>query len=332
TRFLVIQTAFIGDVVLATALVESLAARFPDANIDFLLRKGNEGLLANNPHIRQVLIWNKKENKTRNLLGLLKTIRHNRYDYVINTQRYFSTGLLTAFSGAAHRIGFDKNPLSFLFTQRVKHVFDITHPQHETEKNQALIAGLCGEQAARPRLYPSATDYATAQSYGSSDFITMTPSSVWFTKKYPIEKWVELIEAIPENTRIYLLGGKDNRSECDAIIAQLKRQQVFSLAGELNFLQSAALMQSARMNVVNDSGPLHFASAMNAPTTAIFCSTIPAFGYYPLSDQSYIIETPTVLNCRPCGIHGKKACPHRHFRCGYDIQLGQFQKPLMLPA
>ena len=73
TRFLVIQTAFIGDVVLATALVESLAARFPDANIDFLLRKGNEGLLANNPHIRQVLIWNKKENKTNQTCESEKT-------------------------------------------------------------------------------------------------------------------------------------------------------------------------------------------------------------------------------------------------------------------
>ena len=103
-NILVIQTAFIGDVVLATALVESIAAAHPAAEIDFLVRKGNEGLLANNPQIREVLIWNKKEQKTRNLLGLLKTIRRKRYDYVINPQRYFSTGLLTAFSGATHRI------------------------------------------------------------------------------------------------------------------------------------------------------------------------------------------------------------------------------------
>jgi heptosyltransferase-2 len=331
-RFLVIQTAFIGDVVLATALVESIAAAHPAAEIDFLVRKGNEGLLANNPQIREVLIWNKKEQKNRNLLGLLKTIRRKQYDYVINPQRYFSTGLLTAFSGATHRIGFNKNPLSFFFTQRVRHVFDVQHPQHETEKNQALIASFCGDRPARPRLYPSAADYAKAQPFTGTDYITMTPSSVWFTKKYPIEKWVELIEAIPETTPIYLLGGTNNQAECNSIIAQLKRRQVISLAGEMNFLQSAALMQSARMNVVNDSGPLHFASAMNAPVTAIFCSTIPAFGYYPLSDQSYVIETKTVLPCRPCGIHGKKACPQGHFRCGFDIQLEQFQKPLSLPA
>ena len=63
-KFLIIQTAFIGDVVLATIIIEKLHSNFPDAQIDFLLRKGNEGLLQNHPYLNEVLIWNKKENKT----------------------------------------------------------------------------------------------------------------------------------------------------------------------------------------------------------------------------------------------------------------------------
>ena len=62
-KFLIIQTAFIGDVVLATSLVENIHASFPDASIDFLVRLGNESLLQGHPHIRRVLIWNKKEKK-----------------------------------------------------------------------------------------------------------------------------------------------------------------------------------------------------------------------------------------------------------------------------
>lgn len=99
-KILVIQTAFIGDVVLATAVVEKLKQYLPDTQIDFLVRKGNESLLANNPHIATVLIWNKKEKKTTNLFRTLQQIRKNNYDLVINLQRFFSTGFITAFSAA----------------------------------------------------------------------------------------------------------------------------------------------------------------------------------------------------------------------------------------
>jgi heptosyltransferase-2 len=78
-------------------------------------------------------------------------------------------------------------------------------------------------------------------------------------------------------------------------------------------------MERAIMNYVNDSAPMHFASAVNAPVTAIYCSTLPAFGYGPLSDQSHIVEIQEALQCRPCGIHGKKSCPQTHFNCANQI-------------
>jgi heptosyltransferase-2 len=62
---------------------------------------------------------------------------------------------------------------------------------------------------------------------------------------------------------------------------------------------------------------------MNAPVTAIFCSTIPKFGFGPLSDNSNIIETKKLLNCRPCGLHGLKKCPEKHFNCAYTIDKKQ---------
>jgi heptosyltransferase-2 len=101
------------------------------------------------------------------------------------------------------------------------------------------------------------------------------------------------------------------------------------LAGKLTFLQSAALMKSAVMNYANDSAPLHFASAVNANITGIFCSTIPAFGYTPLSEKSIIIETTEKLTCRPCGMHGKKSCPEGHFKCGFSIHNEQLLSTLI---
>ena len=87
-KILIIQTAFIGDVVLATALLEKWHGFYPEDQIDFLVRKGNEGLLDNHPFLHEVLIWNKKENKTKNLFQLLKKIRRTKYDKVINLQRF----------------------------------------------------------------------------------------------------------------------------------------------------------------------------------------------------------------------------------------------------
>src|SRR5688500_13606415 len=135
-KFLIIQTAFIGDVVLATSLVENIHAAFPGSAIDFLVRLGNESLLTAHPYIRNVLIWNKKEKKMPNLLKMLRMIRREKYDKVINVQRYAATGMLTAFSGGKERIGFDKNPLSFLFSKKITHEFK---KLHETERNHLLI-------------------------------------------------------------------------------------------------------------------------------------------------------------------------------------------------
>ncbi len=317
--FLVIQTAFIGDVVLSTAVVEKLHSFFPGAEIDFLVRKGNEGLLQNNPHIREVLIWDKKQKKIPNLFALLRKIRKSKYDKVINLQRFFATGMLTAFSGAGETIGFDKNPLSILFSRKVPHHFDPQNVRHEVQRNNDLIRHFTDDTFTRPALYTSAEDEKSISLYTGKPYICISPSSVWFTKKFPLEKWTDCINRMPKGYTIYLLGGKDNVDECTQLKNSVNHPHVDILAGKLSFLQSAALMRHAAMNYVNDSGPLHFASAVNAPVTAIFCSTAPVLGYTPLSDTSFIVETKEALSCRPCGWHGHQACPQKHFRCGYGI-------------
>jgi heptosyltransferase II len=321
-KILIIQTAFIGDVVLATALIEKIKVFHPSAIIDVLVRKGNESLLLNNPNINAVLVWNKKESKLKNLFSILQQIRKTKYDKVINAQRFFATGLLTAFSKATEKIGFDKNPLSIFFTTKVLHIISTTPPyRHEVERNNDLIKHFTDDKLSLPKLYPSNTDYESVQQYTAQPFVTMTPSSVWFTKKFPFEKWIELIDKFPSTYKIFLLGGKDNIDECKAIQEKCSNTNIEMLASKLSFLQSTALMKDAAMNYVNDSAPLHFASSVNAPVTAFFCSTLPAFGFTPLSTKSFIIEIDEKLTCRPCGLHGKKECPLKHFKCGYGIDV-----------
>ncbi|MEO8861226.1 MAG: glycosyltransferase family 9 protein [Ginsengibacter sp.] len=327
-KILVIQTAFTGDVVLATAILEKLYLFFPDAQLDFLVRKGNEGLLKDHPFIHDTIVWNKKEQKKKNLFNIFKNIRKEKYDAVINLQRFASTGLLTAFSGARQKIGFDKNPFSFLFTQKIKH--DLSSNKHEVERNNELIEHLTDDSFTKPRLYPSLKNFDEISKFTLKPYVCMMPASVWFTKQYPVEKWIDLINNFPAEYNIYLLGGKDDLPLCEKIKSEFTNKAIKVLAGQLNFLSSAALMKGAAMNYTNDSAPLHFASAVDAPVTAIFCSTVPAFGFYPLASKSFIVETKEILACRPCSLHGLKACPLGHFKCAYTIETNQLLSTLSL--
>jgi heptosyltransferase-2 len=327
-KILIIQTAFMGDTVLATALAVKLNKYFPEAKIDFLLRKGNEGLLKHHPMISRVLIWNKKSNKYGNLIGLWKQVRAERYDLLINLQRYWATGFLTAFSGARETRGFSSNPMSFLFTKSYSHDFDPSTARHEIYRNQNLIADITDELPSMPMLPVDAESEQTISCYCKKPYITITAGSVWFTKRLPIEKWIDFINKVPTHYNIYLLGGKDEQVLNEQILKQCSRPEVHNLAGKQSFGESFALMRTAEMNYVNDSAPLHFCSALNAPVTSVFCSTSPDFGFGPLSKRSFVVETREKLSCRPCGVHGRKSCPRKHFSCAYGIDTNQLLETL----
>lgn len=127
---------------------------------------------------------------------------------------------------------------------------------------------------------------------------------------------------------IFLLGAPGDQSACESIKTNSSHPRVMNLAGQLSFLESAALMKGAVMNFVNDSAPMHIASAVNAPVTAIYCSTVPAFGFGPLSDRKFVIETKEKLTCRPCGLHGFKSCPQGHFECATTIKISDLKEVL----
>jgi len=319
-KILIIQTASIGDVILATPVVEKLHVFYPEAQIDLLVKKGNETLFSGHPFLHEALVWDKRSHSLLNFDKLLHRVVRSHYNLVVNLQRFFLTGLMTVFSGAGMTIGFDKNPMSPFFKRRIYHKLDGIH---EIQRNLSLVEGITDSSTVKPRLYPSPGDFSHVEFLKSTQYYTMSPASLWFTKQFPVEKWVDLVKRIPAGAAAYLLGAGPDQPLCEEIIAKAAHPGVKSLAGQLTFLQSAALMQDARMNFTNDSAPMHFASAVNAPVTAIYCSTIPGFGFGPLSDDSRIVEIEGALACRPCGLHGYRSCPEKHFRCAIDIRVEQ---------
>jgi heptosyltransferase-2 len=315
-RILIIQTAFLGDVILASPVWENLHVAFPHAQIDVVVKKGNESLLAGHPFIQNLYIFDKRQ-KVKNLWKLGKTLRANKYELVINLQRFASSGILTILTKGKESRGFEKNPLSLFFSKRFKH--EMKPNWHEVDRNLSLISDLVSSPPRRPQLYPSLDDLQAIQMYQVVPYYCLAPTSVWFTKQAPETIWLKLIkDLVAKQQRIYLLGAASDQKYLDAMAKKAGSAEVVNLAGKLTLLQSAALMAGAQHNYVNDSGPLHLASATNAPVSAFFCSTVPEFGFGPLSDTANIIEVQG-LDCRPCGLHGHKSCPKGHFRCGEGL-------------
>jgi heptosyltransferase-2 len=325
---LVIQTAFIGDAILGLVVPQALKQLYPDAEVHYLVRKGVESLTAHHPQLAHTWTWDKTQGKYRNLRNLLARVRQHRFGAVVTLQRFAATGLLCGFSGAPLRVGFAKNPISFRFTHRLPHHLgqkgDPNYP-HETDRNLSLLQpfGMGHPPAAWrvPRLHPGPQALARVQAMLPAGlFVTFAPASVWATKRWPAEQWVKLGRLITPNMPVVLVGGPADASLCQHIADSLPPGSAINLAGKLSLMESAvAIGRSARL-FSNDSSPLHLASAMGTPTTALFLSTLREYGFGPLAPGSRVAQSPEPLPCRPCGLHGHKACPQHHFTCAWGLE------------
>jgi heptosyltransferase-2 len=319
-RVLFIQTAFIGDAVLLSSMVRTWRKHRPDSICEVLVRKGNGAMFADHPDVAQVHEWDKSgKGRNRRLWQLLKAIRARNFGVVFNAHRHLSSGVLTAGSGAKFRVGYRANPLSKFFTHRVLH--EIGDGRHEAERLvdllRAVEPNLAPSKPFKPRLFPnpSAVDEAE-RAIASLDrpFVLLAPGSQWFTKQWPTARWRQLVELLEADGRtVVLFGGP---AEAETLRACLPESSSALMITHLSLMSAYALVERASVVVTNDSAPLHWASGANTPTLAVFCSTVPAFGFGPMADRSAIFESKEPLTCRPCGLHGHKACPQGHFRCG----------------
>ncbi len=321
-RILVVQTAFAGDVVLAIPLIQVLKAHYPSALIDFLVIPRVADLLANHPDINEVIIFDKR-NKDSGLGGMMRLagdLRKIKYDVAIVPHRSIRSAVLMRLAGIKRRIGFDKSAGSFLFTDVVHYEGSI----HEIERNLSLlkVLGIKSNVKEYPRLFPSLHDRQQIDlllsEFGiqhNSSLIGIAPGSVWNTKRWLKERFIELIQKLTEtHFNVILIGGTEDVGLCEEIKTNVSIKKVFSASGKLSLLQSAELIRRCRVLVSNDSAPMHLAVSVGTPVVAIFGATDPKFGFAPYGASDIIVETKG-LSCRPCSIHGGKRCPIRTFDC-----------------
>lgn len=326
---LIIQTAFIGDTILASQFARAVKDQYPDSKIHFFLRKGNESVIQGLSTVEKVWVWDKAGGKTKNLLKLILGLRKIRFDLVFNLHRHFNSGLVSALMKSSFKAGFSQNPLSFFYTHKVNHLIphkSMTGVWHEVQRNLQLLqkAEPTFEIAENAKLYKPELPllekhFNKVAPHSSGEYFVIAPASVWFTKAWSEHKYRELTRELSQMGKVLFIGAPTDKDLCDRIRKDIPNTE--NLCGALNLLDSAALMKNAKRVFVNDSAPLHLASCVNAKTTAIFCSTVQEFGYTPLADQSIVIDVGNSLSCRPCGLHGYKQCPLGHFKCAEEIEV-----------
>ncbi|MCZ7585808.1 MAG: lipopolysaccharide heptosyltransferase II [Deltaproteobacteria bacterium] len=323
-RILIFQTAYLGDLVLATPLIDASQALFPGAAIDLVTLPAWAPLVEHHPTLRQVITFDKR-GADRGLGGtrrLARRLRGEQYDLALCPHPSFRSALALRIAGIPERVGFHDSAGAFLWTRKVRR----DHAAHEVVRVLSLLEPFGGGEGApaapRVALDPK-LDIASLKkriSIGASEkLVGLHPGSAWATKRWPAQRFGELARALrSEFDRVLVFGTASEGPIVDEVLRYADERTV-GLAGALSLSEFAAIISQLSAFVTNDSGPMHVAASFGVPVVAIFGSTVPAFGYGPFGTRHRVVEQG--LYCRPCGPHGRTACPEKHFRCMLDTDV-----------
>ena len=324
-KILVIQTAFLGDVILTTPLVSALKECFANAMIDFLTIPKSVDILVNNPKLNRIIAFDKNgiDKGFSGLHRISGEINKQKYDLCLTPHRSLRSAWLTRSSGASRRIGFDRLAWKKgVLTDVVRY----DQQCHEIERNLSLLRPLGFNFAIRrPEIFPDENDRLAVENILRENnleqgipLFALAPGSVWPTKRWPVEYFIEIADnLVKTGLRPVLIGGADDKELCRQIVEKVPL--TVSLAGKLSLRQSTLVLKSCVGLLTNDSAPLHLGLAAAIPVYAIFGATVPEFGFAPFTELDKIIEYKD-LKCRPCGIHGRKKCPIKTFDCMLNLK------------
>jgi len=320
-HIVIVQTAFIGDVVLILFLAEAVRRVHPEARITLVTTPASATFAQYCTAIDTIIAFDKrgKHGGLRGMMQMARQLRREGADCVLAPHRSFRTALLARFSGARLSVGFEKNSFAWLYDKRVEYL-----AEHEIERNMALLGVFedCANCLPTPpimRLPESVSVAAEAllRQHGlEKGFIACAPGSVWATKRWREEHFERLVRMLQEaGTKVVVLGGKDDVEVCERIA---EKSGSVSLAGKTSLPEMLAILQSASVLVCNDSAPAHLAALVDCPTVAIFGPTVQAFGFAPRSSRAVVVENER-LSCRPCSSHGTNTCPLGTHECMWSV-------------
>jgi lipopolysaccharide heptosyltransferase II len=301
-----------------------LRAKFPESQIDFLVKKEFSVVLSQNPHITTLITFDKKAGEGE-LGRVRKLVRKNKYTHILDIQGNIRSTLISIGSGA-NKSGFSKKLLARDILIRFgKNIYAEIKPVYQryfeaAEAFNLQYDGLGTEVFPDAKETDIITDILRQNNIDAgSPILVVAPGAQWENKRWTTEGFAAAADAfcLQTGASAILIGGKGDTEICEQV-KTIMTMPSLNLSGKLSLMGSASLLGKAAMVMTNDTGMLHMAQAMKTPVVAVFGPTTRELGFFPLPENSKVAETD--ISCRPCTQKGLHHCPKKHFRCMNDIK------------
>lgn len=294
-KIAIVKLSSLGDVIHALPVASALRRRFPAAHLAWIVEARESEILNGHPDLDSVipvdtrrwrrLLWSfEGAREVREKLSRLsRRVRDIRFDAAIDLQGLMKSGLLTAYTGAPLRVGFDwrrcREPLSALFTNR--RVAPPASAVHVVDQCLCLLEPLdVKDRSAIFRLpaWPDAEraieEFLAEQGVKPRDrLVALNPGAGRARKRWPLSHYRRLAErlTVEAGVRVLLLWGPNERSLAEAIGQGLAMRPI--LAPPTGLSQLTALVRRCGLVVAGDTGPLHLAAALGTPALGLYGPT-----------------------------------------------------------
>lgn len=345
---LVIQTAFLGDLMLTIPLLKELRTRYPQEKIGLVCRKGFGSFFKATGLVDE--FFEIQKGKSDSYDKALEQLKQYEVRQVISPHESLRTLFFVRKIKAPSKIGF-KTFWSFLaYNQRVLRNTNLPDAMRQVSLLAPLFADLSDKiehyrqnespykkndlgHLPKPPLWCSMdlraqllADEETFKKLASKNHlpgfaenraVLLFPGSVWATKRWTSAGFISLGRSIQQKGyQVYVMGGPGEEELAQEVAEQIPGAICF--AGKTSIYESAQLIARAELLIGNDSASCHIAAVCETPHIAIFGPTVLEFGYRPWGGQSYVIDLQD-LKCRPCGKHGHHKCPINTHECMVNI-------------
>lgn len=309
-KFLIVRFSSIGDIILTTPVIRGIKTQVEDSEVHYLTKKSYQSLLTSNPYLDKILILDK------NYRSLMRELKKEKYDYIIDLHRNIRTARLKLFLSS---MSFSFKKLNLLKWLLVNFKINKLPDIHIVDRylNTVRLFSVENDSKGLDFFIPPSEEINTKTILGvlPNEYIVVVVGGGHFTKQIPKEQLVEIINKLQAS--IILIGGAEDISKADYIVSQvLNKTKVINHAGNFSVNQSASIIRQSKLIITPDTGMMHIAAAFNKTVFSVWGNTISQFGMYPYypGKDSEIFETKG-LACRPCSKIGYKACPKKHFNC-----------------
>jgi ADP-heptose:LPS heptosyltransferase len=273
-RILILRYSALGDVVLATSILEPLRRRFPAAELEWVTNAQYAPLLDGLPELSRVhplTRWGVRDSPVPFAWKF-----RGRFDLVVDLQHRLR-GAVTTFGAAPRRLAIRRRNLRETGKALLGRDVPLVRA-HATDLYAEVLSPLGITGAGRPRVHlsPAARERAAAARAGiGNPVVALAPGTRWETKRWPVESFAALSDHLnEEGVQTVLCGGPGDAPTLVAFRAAVRHPTLADLS-QLSVDALAAGLAQVDLLVSGDSGPAHLATAVGTPVLTLFGPTSP---------------------------------------------------------